>query len=586
MKALTISRGTLELARAHPNRPLITIGRSPTCDVVLRAAGVAPIHFILEWIGSGEFDPAQGRWSLFDISQSADQSGEGIIIGDEAVAFFKDFDIRWAEDRLESETHIGGTIQGALIRSGKPDLTASQQAPLLEIVQIRNDSGAVEEVLHLQPGRSLRKGARPFPKTPQFRIQIDPKEQARSLKILLEEMPGAVVSNIGASQASHASGAVSVNANDLLEVRWKGTRFFVRWVPAAHVPKTRRAFIRDPLLLRLSLAGTALAFLCLSVVLFVMSCAEEEVPPATPPRIAKIEVKEAVPDLPPAPAKPAPPVEPDAQAPPEKKADKPAENSGSLKPVTSPAQAAAPRFKSPDRKTSVGLQSPTKPAKVDQLGILGALKRSASKGAGVKADRIMNEGIITESVSGDSASIVIANPPAGAIGGGSGGARGKSDLSTASTNLKGSAQYDAQSSGPIAGTGGKPGFQQGAALAGGGTRFGQSGSLGDGGDGSPEVTGGLDKETVRKIIHQARSQIRTCYEKALISNPKLAGRILYSWRISPAGPVETSLIKQSSVGSPILETCVTEVIRAMRFPAAGNGRPTTVIYPFVFQART
>src|SRR4051794_39917449 len=89
MKLVTISRGKLELARVHLSNPVITIGRSPTCDVILRAPGVQPMHFLIEWIGAGEFDPTQDTWSVADISQpmklGEDSSGEGAILSEDSV---------------------------------------------------------------------------------------------------------------------------------------------------------------------------------------------------------------------------------------------------------------------------------------------------------------------------------------------------------------------------------------------------------------------------------------------------------------------------------------------------------------------
>src|SRR6185437_712992 len=179
---------------------------------------------------------------------------------------------------------------------------------------------------------------------------------------------------------------------------------------------------------------------------------------------------------------------------------------------------------------------------VNKIGILGALKGTGPKGPGVKADKIINEGLITESVSGksDDSKVVIRNPPIGGIGSGGGGSRnGNSNLAAASTTLGGSQHLAPDSTGPIVGEGGKPGYELGSSIKGAGSESGKGTGIGRLDDGSAEVSGGLDRETVRRIIMQYRGQIRTCYERALLSSPHLAGRVTYNWTITPQGPVST-----------------------------------------------
>jgi hypothetical protein len=151
--------------------------------------------------------------------------------------------------------------------------------------------------------------------------------------------------------------------------------------------------------------------------------------------------------------------------------------------------------------------------------------------------------------------------------------------------LSGSKDFDAAATGPIAKVGGKSGYGVGSALGGEGKGAGSGFEFGSLDVGGMKVSGGLDRETVRRVIASYRNQIRTCYEKALLSRAKLQGRILYTWNITAAGPVSTAEITKSTVGSPTLESCVLEVIKGMNFPVAGNGNPTTVIYPFEFQSR-
>lgn len=574
MKVLIISRGKLELARAHFTRPVVTIGRSPICDVVLRAEGIAPIHFLMEWVGTGEFDPSQGSWSIFDISESnEDQSGEGILVDEEPVQF-KDLRIALVEDRLENTPQIGGNISAALSMASAAQ-GSGKAGSILELVQIRTDSGAIEEVLHLSP-RKIVKPVRPLGGIPEFKLQVPALDKRGAMQILFQEMPEAVVLKRGVPLEK--KDLHEITDHDILEVQWKGRRFILRFVDEAQIPVVERGK-KDPLLRKISKIAAAVCALLLLLFLFIFRNGPE-VPPPTPPRVATVEVREIPPTQPKEVIKSVPQTAPAV----------------GVKTETEPthkkqASAAAPQFKSEaDTKRRTGLNSPAKNADVNSIGILGALKGTGPKGPGIKADRILNEGVLTQSVSSktDDSKIVIKNPPTGGIGAGNVGARhhSNSELAAASTTLGGSHKMAPSSSGPIAGEGGKPGFTQGSVIGGTGSSVGSGTNVGSLDMGSPDVSGGLDRETVRRIILQYRSQIRTCYERALLSSPKLAGRVTYNWTISSAGPVVKASIIKSNVGSPVLESCVMGVIKSMNFPAAKNGQPTIVIYPFVFQARS
>jgi TonB family protein len=68
--------------------------------------------------------------------------------------------------------------------------------------------------------------------------------------------------------------------------------------------------------------------------------------------------------------------------------------------------------------------------------------------------------------------------------------------------------------------------------------------------------------------------------------PKLAGRVVTQFDISPKGAVISANVRNSDVQSKTLESCLVEVVKQMAFPEAPTGVGTRVIYPFVFQARS
>ena len=56
-----------------------------------------------------------------------------------------------------------------------------------------------------------------------------------------------------------------------------------------------------------------------------------------------------------------------------------------------------------------------------------------------------------------------------------------------------------------------------------------------------------------------------------------------SFGINVAGSVTDVKIINNELQSSILESCIIQVIRDMKFPESKNQSPTTVIYPFVFK---
>jgi TonB family protein len=98
----------------------------------------------------------------------------------------------------------------------------------------------------------------------------------------------------------------------------------------------------------------------------------------------------------------------------------------------------------------------------------------------------------------------------------------------------------------------------------------------------PGVRGGLDKDIVRRVIRSNLNQIRFCYEKELIKTPQLNGRLAVQFVIAGTGVVSTAVIKDSTLGSSGVESCVTQAVRRWSFPQGRSAGMTMVTYPFVF----
>jgi len=98
--------------------------------------------------------------------------------------------------------------------------------------------------------------------------------------------------------------------------------------------------------------------------------------------------------------------------------------------------------------------------------------------------------------------------------------------------------------------------------------------------GAPEAKGDLDKAIIRRYIRRNIQKIQYCYEKELLSDPKLLGTVTVDFSIKPDG------IVASATGNgmdPSVASCVASVIKAIEFPKPKGGGVVNVRYPFTFR---
>jgi pSer/pThr/pTyr-binding forkhead associated (FHA) protein len=94
---------------------------------------------------------------------------------------------------------------------------------------------------------------------------------------------------------------------------------------------------------------------------------------------------------------------------------------------------------------------------------------------------------------------------------------------------------------------------------------------------------GLTRAQVMEKLKQYMAEVQHCYEKNLLTNPDLAGRIDFEWDISPHGKVTDVRVKRSTVnGGDTLVGCVKNVFFSIPFPSAKNGMITTPTIGFPF----
>ena len=85
----------------------------------------------------------------------------------------------------------------------------------------------------------------------------------------------------------------------------------------------------------------------------------------------------------------------------------------------------------------------------------------------------------------------------------------------------------------------------------------------------------------RTVAHYGR-QVRFCYEKRLLSDHSLAGRIVVRFRITGDGDVVSAELTESTVANPDFEACVVDSMKTWVFKAPRGGGDVLVNYPWVF----
>ena len=92
----------------------------------------------------------------------------------------------------------------------------------------------------------------------------------------------------------------------------------------------------------------------------------------------------------------------------------------------------------------------------------------------------------------------------------------------------------------------------------------------------------VDKEQIRKAIQGMMPEYSKCYNSALAKKANLNGKVVLSWAIDDGGRVKTAKVAKSNMGSPDLENCMLDRLRATKFPMPPAGQEAEVTYPFVF----
>jgi hypothetical protein len=97
---------------------------------------------------------------------------------------------------------------------------------------------------------------------------------------------------------------------------------------------------------------------------------------------------------------------------------------------------------------------------------------------------------------------------------------------------------------------------------------------------------GLSADVIRRVIWVHINQIKYCYQQALFKQPTLAGRLVMNFQINPQGQVLELAVRETTLQSPEVLTCITDSMRSWEFPPTPHYEGVTEInYPFVLRPK-
>ncbi len=101
--------------------------------------------------------------------------------------------------------------------------------------------------------------------------------------------------------------------------------------------------------------------------------------------------------------------------------------------------------------------------------------------------------------------------------------------------------------------------------------------------GNPVVEGSMDKELIRRVIHEHRNQVRFCYESELQRHPGLNGKVTVKFVIQSNGTVSHAGVDTSSLSNANVEGCIVSRVYQWQFPKPKGGGIVQVSYPFLLK---
>jgi biopolymer transport protein ExbD len=96
------------------------------------------------------------------------------------------------------------------------------------------------------------------------------------------------------------------------------------------------------------------------------------------------------------------------------------------------------------------------------------------------------------------------------------------------------------------------------------------------------IKGKLNKDIVRRVLRRSTYALKFCYEKALLIDPNLVGRVKILFVVARDGNVSSSTPQGIGVSQEV-DNCVAQKIGQLAFPAPVGGGTVEITYSMVFQ---
>jgi hypothetical protein len=97
---------------------------------------------------------------------------------------------------------------------------------------------------------------------------------------------------------------------------------------------------------------------------------------------------------------------------------------------------------------------------------------------------------------------------------------------------------------------------------------------------SPTVSGDIDRDGLQQVFKGGAARLRYCYEKQLMRNPALAGRLVVTFTVETGGRVSDAVVDGPDHE---VDQCVAAAVKTWEFPNVRS--PVKIVYPFVLSPR-
>ena len=95
--------------------------------------------------------------------------------------------------------------------------------------------------------------------------------------------------------------------------------------------------------------------------------------------------------------------------------------------------------------------------------------------------------------------------------------------------------------------------------------------------------GNIDREGVARVVNGHLNEVHACYERALLREPGLAGKVVLEWVVGTNGKVAAVKTKSSTLRNNSVEACILGKLKTWTFPPARGGK-VIITYPFLFNS--